>query len=85
MWDDFAGGRNKTVAASLLKHQKRVVGMIAEERGRYHSEPLFARYGMLKIEDLYRQQLRMHAWQFWNNLLPEGQTEMLHRATERHG
>ena len=58
--------------------------MIAEERGRYHSEPLFARFGMLTIEDLYHQQLRMHAWQFWNNRLPEGQAALLQRTTERH-
>ena len=84
VWGDFAGNRNKTLATSLLKHQKRFVGMIAEEKGKYHSDPLFAKYGMLKIEDLYRQQLRMYAWQFWNERLPEGQAAMFQRTAERH-
>ena len=62
VWGDFAVGRNKTLAGSLLKYQKKFVGMIAEAKGKYHSDPLFEKHGILKIDDLYRQQLRMFAW-----------------------
>ena len=54
-------------------------GLVAGKRGLYHSDPLFARFGMLKIGDLYRQQLRVHAWRFWNGQLPAGQAAMLAR------
>ena len=64
VWGDFVGGRNKTLASCLLKYQKKFLGMIAQAKGRYHSDPLFAKYGMLKVDDLYRQQLRMYAWKF---------------------
>ena len=40
---------------------------------------------MLKVGDLYRQQLRVHAWRFWNGLLPAGQAAMMHRTDSVHG
>ena len=40
---------------------------------------------MLKVGDLYRQQLRVHAWRFWHGLLPENQAAMLHRVGDVHG
>ena len=46
--------------------------------------PLFAQYGMLKVGDLYRQQLRVHAWRFWNGRLPENQAAMLGRTGDVH-
>lgn len=85
VWGDFVGGRNKTLAGSLLRYQKKFVGLIAQARTKYHADPLFAKYGILKIDDLYRQQLRMHAWQFWNGCLPENQAAMFHRTTTLHG
>ena len=57
---------------------------MAGKRGLYHSDPLFAQYGMLKVGDLYRQQLRVHAWRFWNGLLPRGQAAMLDRTDSVH-
>ena len=59
--------------------------MIAKTKGKYHSDPLFAEYGILKVDDMYRQQLRIYAWQFWNGCLPKGQANMFHRTTEQHG
>ena len=46
---------------------------------------MFAQFGMLKIGDLYRQQLRAHAWRFWRGLLPENQAAMLRRTADVHG
>ena len=84
VWGDFQGGRNRTLAGSLLRCQKRFAGLVAGKRGLYHSDPLFAQFGMLKIEDLYRQQLRVHAWRFWNGMLPAGQAAMLGRTSDVH-
>ena len=58
--------------------------MIAGKSGRYHADPLFARFSILKIGDLYRQQLRVHAWRFWNSCLPEAQAAMLERISQTH-
>ena len=61
-WGEFDGSRNRGLGDLLLKLQKFLVGVIAGQLGRYHSDQLFAELGILKIGDLYRQQLRMHAW-----------------------
>jgi hypothetical protein len=85
VWGDFEAGRNRAYGETLLKLQKRFVGLIAGRRGHYHADPLFARYGVLKVGDLYRQQLRLHAWKFWNGTLPDGQVATLRRVDESHG
>ena len=74
-----------TLAGSLLRYQKRIAGLVAGKRGRYHADPLLAQYGMLKVGDLYRQQLRVHAWRFKNGRLPSGQAAMLTRTADLHG
>ena len=84
VWGDFEASRNLTVGKALLRHQKKLVGMITGQKGTFHSDPLFAELGILKIEDLYRQQLRTHAWHFWNNCLPQNQCLMLQRSSQVH-
>ena len=39
---------------------------------------------MLKVGDLYRQQLRVHAWRFYNGRLPQNQAAMLRRVGDVH-
>ena len=68
----------------MLRYQKRFAGLVAG-RGLYHADPLFARNGMHKVGDFYRQQLRIHAWRFWNGRLPENQAAMLSRVGDVHG
>ena len=85
VWGDFQEGGNVTRAGPLLSYQKRFAGLVAGKRGRFHADPLFAQHGILKIGDLYRQQLRVHAWQFWNGRLPVNQAAMLARMGDVHG
>ena len=84
VWGDFEEGRNKTLGEALLKYQKRFLGLITGARGRYHSDPLFSKLGILKINDLYRQQLRVHAWKFSKGRLPENQRNMLNKVSDVH-
>jgi hypothetical protein len=69
---------------TLLKLQKRFVGLIAGKGDRYHADPLFSRYGVLRVGNLYRQQLRLHAWKFCSGRLPDSQMATLRRV-ERSG
>jgi hypothetical protein len=82
VWGNFEANRNKAKEEILLKLQKRFVGLIAGKSGRYHADPLFAKYGILKVGYLYRQQLKMHAWKFHNGRLPDSQSAMLARVGE---
>ena len=83
-WGDFQGGHNTKQGVSLLRLQKKLVGIISGKRDGYHADPLFASLKILKIDDLYRQQLRVHAWKFWNGILPSSQAQALSRVTEVH-
>jgi hypothetical protein len=84
VWGNFEVDRNKAQGETLLKLQKRFVGLIAGKSDRYHADPLFAKYGILEVADLYWQQLRMHAWKFHNGRLPDSQAAMLARVGEYH-
>ena len=84
VWGDFEGSRNATVGRTLLRHQKKFAGMINGQGRSFHSDPAFLDSGILKISDLYRQQLRIHAWQFWNSRLPECQSAMFQKTSEVH-
>jgi hypothetical protein len=84
VWGNFEADRNKAQGETLLKLQKRFVGIIAGQGGRYHVDLLFAKYGILKVGDLYRQHLRMYAWKFHNNRLPDSQAAKLVRVGESH-
>ena len=68
----------------MLRLQKRLVGVILGKKGKYHADPLFADLQILKIDDLYRQQLRIHAWKFWNGKLPGSQAQVLSKVREAH-
>ena len=57
---------------------------MAGKCGAYHAVPLFARFGVLKVRDLYRQQVRVHAWKFWNGRLPKNQAAVLQRVDRRN-
>ena len=84
-WGDFQGDGNGTLGAARVRQQKRFVGLIAGMRSRYHADPLFARFCILKVGNLYRQQVRVHAWRFWNNRLPAHQGAMFERVDQVHG
>ena len=84
VWGDFEEGRNKTLGESLLKYQKKFMGLIAGKRGMFHSDPIFSKFHVLKIGDLYRQQLRVHAWKFLRGKLPENQVSMLSKVSDTH-
>ena len=53
VWGNFATDRNKTQGDALLRLQKRFVGLMAGKRGQYPVDPLFARFGVIKVGELY--------------------------------
>ena len=84
VWGDFQEGRNAKAGKALLKCQKRIVGFIEGKKGKYHANPLFCSNSILKIGDLYKQQLRIYGWRFWNGLLPVAQASLLIRVSNVH-
>ena len=84
VWGDFEEGRNKKLGESLLRYQKKFMGLIAGKTGRFHSDPIFSQLHLLKIGDLYKQQLRVHAWKFLKGKLPQNQVAMLSKVSDTH-
>ena len=84
VWGDFVGDCNGSLGKSILSLQKKFLGMIDGRTRRYHADPLFAKHGLLKVGDLYRHQLRIYGWQFWNKHLPHNQAAMLERVSQMH-
>ena len=84
VWGDFQEDRNKTLGDSLVRYQKRIVGMIDGKIGSYHADPVFGKLGILKLEDLYKQQLRNHAWKFTRGILPRNQLAMFQSLEQVH-
>ena len=84
VWGDFHGDRNMTLGESLARYQKRIVGMIEGKTGSYHADPIFGKLGILKLEDLYKQQLRIHAWKFTRGILPRNQLAMFQKLEQVH-
>ena len=84
VWGDFEEERNKTLGEALLRYQKKFLGLISGTRGRCHSDPLFYKFGMLKVGDLYKQQVRVHAWKFSKGRLPDNQIAMLSKVSDVH-
>ena len=70
-WGNFKGDSNGKLRMSLLSLQKSLVRIIAASTSRIsHTDPLFAKLAILKIEDLYTQSVRMFSYKLTRNLLP---------------
>ena len=67
-----------------MKYLKRFMGLISGKKGKNHSDPIFSQLGLLKIRDVYRQQLRVHAWKFFRSKLPKNQESMLCKVSDTH-
>ena len=52
VWGDFYGMGNVTLVGSLLRFQKQIAGLVPGKQGQYPADPLFAQYGMLKVDDI---------------------------------
>ena len=84
VWGDFQEGKNKTLGEELLRYQKKIMGMIEGHTGRFHADKVFCKLGILKVDDIYRHQLRIHAWKFSKDKLPESQTSMFSLVRNTH-
>ena len=61
------------------------MGLIADAKGKYHSDPFFCKYNILKIQDLYKQQLQVQAWKFTKGKQSVSQVAMFNKVSDVHG
>ena len=69
----------------LLTLQKKLVRIIGESKNPIsHSDPLFAKFGVLKIDDLFSQKVRMFSFKLSRGLLPSGMAALFNKVSHGH-
>ena len=83
-WGNFKGDRNLGLRDGLLSLQKSLVRIITGSHRISHSDPLFSDLGVLKIDDLYSQRVRVFSYQLFKGQLPGGISSLFEKATHTH-
>ena len=85
-WGNFRGDSNSKLGVGLLSLQKSLVRIIEASTNRIsHTDPLFAKLAILKIDDLYTQSVRMFSYKLSRNLIPSGLSSLFNKVNHTHG
>ena len=84
-WGNFKGDGNSGLRGGLVSLQKSLVRIIAESRNPIsHTDPLFAKLAILKMDDLFAQRIRIFSYKLSRNLLPIGVSSLFDRVSHNH-
>ena len=79
-WGKFKGDGNSGLRGGLVSLQKSLVRIIAASNNPIsHTDPLFAKLVILKIDDLFAHRIRMFSYKLSRNLLPNGVSSLFDR------
>ena len=62
---------NKTSLGNVYKLQKRALCIISNSRYFSSSKPLFEKYNVLNVFDMYKKKAEMFMYNYRNNMLPQ--------------
>ena len=83
-WGNFRGDGNLKMRDEILAVQKSLMRIITGSPPRSHADPLFSQLGVLKIDDLFDQSVRMFAFKAYKNSLPGGMQGLFDRTNVSH-
>ena len=84
-WGNFEGDSNKGLRGELWTLQKSLVRIVGESNNPIsHTTPLFAKLGILKLDDLYTQRVRIFSFKKSRGLLPSGIAALFDRVSHTH-
>ena len=83
-WGNFKDDRNLKFRDRILRLQKCFLRIIYGVHRLSHADPLFARMGTLKIEDLYKQTVRCLSFKLTNNMLPKRMASLANKINHSH-
>ena len=83
-WGNFKGDYNLKLRDKILNLQKAFVRIITASHRQSHSDPLFAKLRILKIDDLYTQSVRMFSYHLFQDTLPGGISPIFQKANHPH-
>ena len=78
-WGNFKGDRNLKLRDGILTLQKCLVRIICKAHRISHADPLFAKFGILKIDDLYAHSVRIFSYKMSRDMLPGGMTGLINK------
>ena len=78
-WGNFKGDRNLKLKRRLLTLQKSLVRIICGTGRISHADPLFTHLSTLKVDDLFTQSVRVHAFKMFRGMLPGGMAAFMDR------
>ena len=83
-WGNFKDDRNQKYRDRILRLQKCFLRIIYNKSRLSHTEPLFARMGALKIDDLFKQSVRCFSFKLTKNMLPKRLSSLASRINHAH-
>ncbi len=78
------GNANKQYLDRILKLQKRAVRIISNSSYLCHTKPLFERFNLLNIDDLYKKECCTFMYKYNNNMLPKSFDNMFTNMESIH-
>ena len=79
-WGNFKGDRNLGLRDRLLTLQKSLVRIVCGANRLTHADPLFAKMGTLKVDDLFAQSVRIFSYEMSRGLLPGGVAALISKV-----
>ena len=83
-WGNFKEDHNLKLRDKLLSLQKCFLRIIHGAHRLSHADPLFAKMGALKIDDLFTQAVRIFAFRWTKNMLPATMATLLQKINHSH-
>ena len=83
-WGNFKDDRNLKYRDRIFRLQKCFLRIIYNESRISHTDPLFARMGALKIDDLFKQSVRCFSFKLTKNMLPIRMSTLASRINHAH-
>ena len=83
-WGNFVGDGNVGLSREILTLQKSLVRIISASHSISHADPLFFKCGTLKIDDLYKQTVRLFSFKAQRGLLPSGMSTLFNMVSGNH-
>ena len=84
-WGNFKGDGNLGLSGGILSLQKSLVRIVATSNNPVsHTDPLFAKFAVLKIDDLFEQRKRIFSLRLSRGMLPSGVASLFERASHSY-
>ena len=83
-WGNFEGDQNLWLRDKILTLQKRLVRIVCGVGRSSHTDPIFADLCTLRVDDLFTQSVRVHAYKIHRGMAPGGMAALFKKIDHGH-